>query len=191
MNSSISSMKTLYLNFIILLVSVLFVSGATAGSIKDEYSVKAALVYNFARFCEWPEDVFDNDQSILRVVIYGDRGLEDIFSKIDGMKVGERQIEVVLVDTPEKIPHCQILFLAKTERNDWPQVMSVLGENSVLTVGEMNGFVESGGVMNLHLDKNKISFEVNLGQAKAKNIFISSRILKLASSVVNKTGAGL
>ena len=189
MSMRLSSLKPSFLHFTMVMVFILCVSGATAGTLKDEYKVKAALVYNFARFCEWPDEAFEDDPSILRVVIYGDKGLKPIFETINGMQVGERQIEVLLAETPESIPRCHLLFLAKTERDDWPQIVAVLGEDSVLTVGEMNGFIESAGVLNLHLIDNKVSFDVNLDQARINNIVISSRILKLASSVVSKKGA--
>ncbi len=190
MRTRLTNQKSSFIHVIILMVAILCVSGATGGTLKDEYTVKAALVYNFARFCEWPEEAFEEDQSTLRVVVYGDLGLESIFSAINGMQVGERRIEVVQAETPEKIPPCQLLFLAKTERDDWPQIVALLGDSPVLTVGEMNGFLESAGVMNLHLINSKVSFEVNLDQARINNIVISSRILKLASSVINKRELG-
>ena len=184
------SPKLSFLSIFMLLVAVLCGVGSSAAPLKDEYKVKVALVYNFARFCEWPDGAFENDQSNLRVVVYGDRSLEPIFFALDGMQVGERRIEVFLAETPDNIPQCHLLFLAKTERDDWPQIVAVLGKAPVLTVGEMNGFLESSGVLNLHLNKNKVSFEVNLDQARVNNIDISSRILKLASSVVSKNKDG-
>ena len=190
MRMRLNSLKPFHLNLCMLVFISLWGSAANADSLKDEYAVKAALVYNFARFCEWPEGAFDDNPSTLRVVVYGDKGLEPIFSGIDGLKVADRTIEIVLAETPESIPPCQLLFLAKTERDDWPQIMAVLGDSAVLTVGEMNGFLESGGAMNLHLVKNKISFEVNLDKVRANNLVISSRILKLASAVIREKESG-
>ena len=190
MRTRLSSLKPFELNLCILVLVILWGSAATAESLKDEYAVKSALVFNFARFCEWPEDAFEDNPNTLRVVLYGDKNLESSFSAIDGMQVGNRKIEVVLAESPETIPSCQLLFVAKTEREDWPQIVAILENKAVLTVGEMNGFLLSGGAMNLHLVNNKISFEVNLDQLRANNLVISSRILKLASSVISAKEAG-
>ncbi len=168
----------------LLVLAVFCFSGALAGSLQEEYTVKVALVFNFARFSEWPEQDLNDDEDVLRVVIYGDKGLESVFSSIEGMQVGERKIQIIMVENHENIPDCHLLFLAKTERDDWPQILAILQDKAVLTVGEMNGFIESGGIMNFTLDNNKIGFEVNLDQARKKNIVISSRILKLATSVI-------
>lgn len=185
MQMQLLKLKKSVLQVGLLLAVICFGLGAEAATTKEEYAVKAALVYNFARFSQWPEEAFKYEQAPLRVVVYGDKSLDLAFSAIEGTMVGEHPIEVIHVEKPEDLPHCHLLFLAKTERDDWPKIMAILGERAVLTVGEMNGFIDSGGVLNLHLDKSKINFEVNLDQAKSNNIIISSRILKLASSVIN------
>ncbi len=162
------------------------VSGADR--LTGEYAVKAALVYNFARFTEWPEGAFDEDQDTFRIVIFGDENAADGFGAIDGKLIAERKIEIIHAKRPDEAVGCQLIFLAKTERDWWSHIATTVAGSPILTIGEMNGFLEAGGMMNLHKEHSKIRFQVNSKQAKKQNLAISSRILKLASSVVETTG---
>lgn len=168
------------------LAAALFAVPAHAGdSVTAEYTVKAALVYNFARFSEWPEGAGGRDSDILRVVYFGDENLKAAFATIDGLTVADRRIQVRYASKPEDAVGCQLLFLAKTERDKWPQITAAITDQPVLTIGEMNGFLENGGIVNLHLaDNKKIRFRINLDQAKRRNLQLSSQILRLASSVI-------
>ena len=157
-----------------------------ADKVAQEYAVKAALVYNFARFTEWPADAFNDADEPLRIVVYGHKDLASTFASIDGKLAAGRRIEVVFANRVGDVAGCHMLFLAKDKGDMWPQVLKVLTFDPVLTIGEMNGFLESGGTMNLHLDHSKIRFEVNLTEAKKRGIHISSRILKLASLVIDE-----
>ncbi len=159
-----------------------------ADATREEYSVKVALIYNFIRFTEWPAESFVQDQNVLQIMIYADESLLSVFDSIDGTIVGEHKIAVTLAEKPKDVRGCHLLFLPKTERDQWSQIKAALGQKSVLTVGEMNGFLESGGVINLHMADNKIRFQVDLDHAQSRNLMISSRILKFASSVVREEG---
>ncbi len=153
-------------------------------TISREYKVKAALVYNFARFTQWPDQALAGQQDAFKVVVFGDRGVTWDFNAIAGRKVAGRTIEIAFTRNPLEVRGCQILFLVSSERELWPQVLAALDEEPVLTIGEMNGFLESGGILNLVNDEGRISFQVNLDHAREHQISISSRILKLAAKVI-------
>ena len=144
------------------------------------------MIYNFARFTEWPSDAFADEDEPLRLVVYGDQDLADAFAGLNGKRVAGHKIQVERTDEPGQTADCHLLFLARTERDDWPLVRAALAHAPVLTIGEMNGFLESGGVMNLHLVKNKIRFQVNLTNMRSQDMKISSRILKLASEIIDE-----
>lgn len=152
---------------------------------QSEYFVKAALVYNFARFTEWPHEAFATDQTTFRIAVYGDENLTKAFAEIEGRAIADRKIEIVHLEQPQDVVDFQLLFLANTERGKWPQILAALNGDAVLTIGEMNGFLEAGGMMNLHMVEKKIRFQVNLNHARDKKLTISSRILKLATEVVD------
>lgn len=170
----------------LILVQLLLGSVHADDSIAEEYAVKAALVYNFVRFTEWPADVCPPESAELRIVYYGDEALSTAFATIDGKRVADRTIKVERGTEPEDSIGCQLVFLAKTEREQWPRIMAVVAGKPVLSIGEMNGFMESGGMVNLHLARSKIRFQVNLDNVKGNGLQISSQILKLATTVIEK-----
>jgi YfiR/HmsC-like len=173
----------------LLLAQILYGPVLAADSIAEEYAVKAALLFNFACFTEWPDDTFDQETDVIRLMVFGNDSLGEAFESIDGKLAAGRPIRVEFSRKPEDAIGCHLLFLAKTERDQWPQIQSALGESPVLTIGEMNGFLESGGIMNLHLVRNKIRFQVNLDHARSRHLQVSSRILKFASSVTDEYGS--
>ncbi len=153
---------------------------------KAEYAVKSALVFNFARFSSWPDTAFDRTSDTLRIVVFGDPSQAMAFADIDGKVIAGRRLEVEFTHDPQDVVGCHLLYLLRTERERWPQIQVALAGASVLTIGEMNGFLESSGILNLILADGRIRFEVNLDNARANNIAISSRILKLAAKVIDK-----
>jgi len=158
-----------------------------AGLDTEEYKIKAALVYNFARFTEWPEASFEETEGAIRIVYYGDESLREAFASVAGRTIGDRPIEVTHAARPADVGDCHLLFLARTEREDWQQVLAAVDGNPVLTVGEMNGFLESGGVVNLHTRRSKLRFQVNLDRAREQDLRLSSQLLVLASKVIDSS----
>lgn len=169
---------------VLLLVPVALSTGsAWADATTEEYRVKAALVYNFARYTEWPPEAFQKPDEPLRMTVFGPADLKPVFSGLNGKMVGQHPVEVVFASKPEESQGCHLLFLAQSERDLWPQIWTALRGSHALSVGEMNGFLKGGGVMNLHLVNKKVRFQVNLKNMRDQDIQISSQILKLASKI--------
>lgn len=159
------------------------VAPATAGEV-EAYAVKAALVYNFALFTDWPKDSFADEDAPLRICIFGGDDLRDAFAGIDKRQIDTRRIEVVYTDDVRQLDGCHLVFVPDTERSRWPQLRAAIDGRPVLTVGEMNGFLETGGMMNLVLEDNRVVFQVNLSEVKRAELAISARILKLAARII-------
>jgi hypothetical protein len=168
------------------LVLVLLVPGnLRASSTAEEYSVKAAFLFHFAQFVEWPEGTFKAGNSPLTYCTIGDdpfQGLLD--ASLSGKAIGERSFRVLHFKQPQEIRGCQILFIGAAENKLQPEVLASLKGNPVLIVGESEHFVKDGGMIGFSLDENKIRFEINLGAAQEAKIRISSRLLSLAKNVI-------
>ena len=150
-----------------------------------EYAVKAAFLYHFAQFVEWPEWAFKDAGTPLTYCTIGDdpfHGLLD--AALQGKTVGARAVRVLHLKQPQEIPGCHILFLGATEKKLPPAVFSIAKINSILTVGESERFVQEGGMIGFLLEENKIRFEINLQPAQDAQLRISSRLLTLAKSVI-------
>jgi len=98
-------------------------------------------------------------------------------------KVGGRTLRVEYFRRVEEIKDCQILFISSSESKRLEQILAKLKGRSILTVGEFDGFVQSGGMIRFVTENNKIRFRINNEAAKAASLTISSKLLRLAESL--------
>jgi hypothetical protein len=149
-----------------------------------EYQVKAAFLFNFAKFVEWPADAFVGPEAPLVVCVMGkDPFGESLDQVVRGETVNGRPLAVRRTRQILEARSCQIVFLAESERGRQNELLSSMDGASVLTVGEDDGFLSSGGIIRFVLEENRVRFEVNLAAAEANRLKLSSKLLRLARSV--------
>lgn len=151
-----------------------------AAEVVDEYTVKAALVLNFARFSEWPLDAFATPTDDIEICVIGDEAVESAFSSIDGERIGERRLRLRRIYRLRRLEGCHVLFISGSDRGQLPRILASTEEQPVLTIGEMTGFAEAGGQVNFDKVEGKLRFEVNLEATRRARLRLSSRLLKLA-----------
>ena len=154
------------------------------GDNEGEYRVKLAFLYNFAQFVEWPADTFRDSGAPLTICVAGDNPFQgEIEQSLRGRTVGGHPIEVRRL-SPDEDPHaCQMIFVRVTEMKAIARILARSKGSSTLTVGEAKGFAESGGIINLTREANKLRFEVNIDAAAQSRLRISSKLLALAKIV--------
>ena len=175
-------MKQITLKFLIFLLLSL-VSLIPASSFADnisEYTIKAAFIYNFARFTEWPDE---SDE--LKVCVYGDDPFGPTIDKLNGEKIKGRTIEVVRTKAINDVKSCHIAFLniIPPERRLFARALRDIQGASVLTISDAEGVIDFGVMIGLRIDNDKVAFDVNHTVAKASNIGISAKLLRLAKVV--------
>ena len=149
-----------------------------------EYQVKAAFLFNFAKFVEWPADAFVKAGDPLAICVLGkDPFGESLDQVVRGETVNGRPLAVRRPRQILEVRDCQIVFLAEEERAYQSQILSAVEGASILTVGESDGFLTGGGVIRFVLEKNRVRFDVNLAAAEANRLKLSSRLLSLARTV--------
>lgn len=154
---------------------------AAATSSADEYKLKGAFVFNFAKFVEWTEGATGKPRTEVRVCVLGDRSVTEVFSKVmQGRNVDGRTVSVERISDLSESQNCSILFVSEEAGVKAEQVRSAARGSRVLTVGESPGFAEQGGMINFVTRESKIRFEVNEGVARQEGIKISSKLLRLA-----------
>lgn len=147
--------------------------------------MKAAFLFNFAQFVEWPTNAFSNPQTPLVIGIIGDDPFGATLDEIvRGENVNGHPLVIQRFRQVEEIKTCHILFINSSEKNRAMEIIGQLKGRSVLTVGDTEGFATNGGMIRFVTEKNKIRFRVNLEAAKAANLTISSKLLKAAGIVV-------
>jgi hypothetical protein len=177
------SARLLVLGCIVLLVSGLPQSAATQ-SAPEEYQVKAAFLFHFAQFVDWPASVMNSGDPSLILCIFDDEPRrQELQSTIDGKTIGVRVFHVRLITQPQEIQGCNILFLSRDEVRRQASILKSLRGMPILTVGETANFLSDGGMIRFHLENDKIRFDINLGDAEASHLKISSRLLLLATLV--------
>ena len=157
---------------------------ATAQSV-SEYRVKAAYLYNFAKFVDWPADRFATATTPIRLCVLNDSlFLAELLQVVNGKTIAGRPMAVVPVQSAELARSCEILFINSSQNGQTPKVIDALRDTSVLTVGETKGFVQEGGIINFVLQDDRVLFEVNHKAARQAGLSVSSRLLAVAKLVI-------
>lgn len=155
------------------------------GSASSEYQVKAAFLYHFSQFVDWPEGTFKDASSPLTYCTFGEDPFHGALdASLSGKRIGVRALQVQHFKQPQEIRGCQILFVGESEQKRVPSLLTRLQGNPILTVGETEHFVQDGGMIGFLLEENKIRFEINLEAAEHAKLKLSSRLLALAKRVL-------
>lgn len=171
----------------LLVLTVLFVFSSSAFSAAtphaDEYELKAAYIYNFLKFVEWPESAFKTRQSPLVVGVVGNSRVQAaIAAAVQDRKIGGRDLTVQIVNASGAAKECQLLVVCgELERN--VALVSAVSDLPTLTVGESEPFSRHGGIITFVLDGDKIRFDINMDAADRAGIKISAQLQKLAKKV--------
>jgi hypothetical protein len=154
-----------------------------------EYEVKAAFLFHFAQFVEWPEETFQDASSPLTYCTIGEDPFHgSLDAALNGKMIGARSFRVRHFRQPREIHGCQVLFIGAEEKKFLPAILGEVKGNSVLTVGESEHFAQDGGMIGFVLGENKMRFEINLEATQKARLSISSRLLALAKSVIGGQG---
>jgi hypothetical protein len=150
----------------------------------DEAHVKAAFLFNFAKFVSWPSQVFKNPSDSFRICVLGPGVVGPALAELARDKmVGDRPLIVSTVSESTAATSCQILFVAATSTQKARLLLDELKSRSVLTVGESAGFAANGGMINFKVEDGRVRFEINPKAAEQARLQISSRLLSLAQIV--------
>jgi len=149
-----------------------------------EYQLKAAFVYNFVKFVEWPAPAYASPTSPTVIGVLGKNVFGDALEKIIHDKVvNHHPLQFKAFDSAEQVTNCQILFISASERNRFPQILAALRGKSILTVSDSDPFLHDGGMINFIIVNRKVSFQINNQTARQAGLIISSDLLSLAAPI--------
>ncbi len=150
----------------------------------DEYTIKAALLYNFTRFVQWPTNI-SRGESEYRICIVG----EDPYDfRLDALEA-HTQSKITIYRYQvlrEAVYGCQIIFIGETSRTRLLESIAYMHSAPVLTVGDTPDFVMHGGMIGLVVVNKKIRFEINLAAANRAGLDVSSQLLRVAQKVIRE-----
>lgn len=154
----------------------------------DEYSLKAAFLYNLTKFLDWPPEKFPQEDSSLVIGVDGDGALESFRTVMQGKTIAKHRVEIRLIQNDAEIKDCDILFLTRTQRKPIEEKLNLANKAAVLTVGETDKFLASGGMIRFYLEGDNLRLEIDNDsihqaglsiKANALSTLISKGIVKL------------
>jgi len=149
----------------------------------EEYRVKGAFLLNFAKFVEWPPQAFKKPWDPIVICILGVNPFTpalDLAAR--QLAVESRTVVVKQIPDAQLASQCHIVFVGVSEKKHVRAVLDAVQKESVLTVGESEGFVASGGVIEFSVEENKVRMEISAEAAKRAGLHISAKLLSLAQS---------
>ena len=152
-------------------------------AMQREYEIKAAYLYNFINYIDWPADTLPAAGGTLTIGIIGESQFNAAFDALNGKQSKGRTLAVKQVASVKDLESCQIVFICASEKNRVTEILGQLKNSHVLTVSESDGFAAQGGIINFISEHNKVRFEINPDAAKRLGLTISSELLKLAKLV--------
>lgn len=167
---------------IVLCLCFCFSLGSAHASIRSEYEVKAAFLYNFTRFVSWPAKA--DSPGPLEICVFGDDPFGDLLEPMQGRKSQGRDIQLRYPDSPAELVGCSVLFVAQSQSRNLSDVLELARRHGMLTVSDLEEFTRRGGMVGYVKQGNVIRFEINLEAASEAGLTINSRLLELAVRVV-------
>ena len=153
-----------------------------------QLQVKALFLYNLANFVEWAADAFDSPSAPIRMCLYGDLPFGIFLDSVDGTPIANRTLSVTRTnDVTDIAEGCHILFVGGERKSVLPEFWKNVEFLFVLSVGEQEDFSDSGGIINIFRTEDQYQFEVNISNAMAAGLFLSSDLLSLARAVHENT----
>jgi hypothetical protein len=177
-------LKVYEIVLLILLASGLHMPPAACSAQPDESQLKALFVLNFAKLTEWPADTHV-DGSTFTIAILGKVPSDSFTNMLKGRTVHGASITIRLVDNVRQAKDSQLIYVSDSERRRLPGILKEVSQYSILTVSDMPGFSEAGGMIGMLPVQNRLGFEVNLAAVRKARLTVSSQVLKLAKTVFN------
>jgi hypothetical protein len=159
---------------------------AAADEPSREYRIKAAFIYNFAKFTHWPDSSFPDVTAPLEFCVFGEDPFGGALNSIAGKTIRGRKVAVRRVASVEDGAGCHLLFISASELPRLGVILEALTGRPVLTVADMPDFARVGGIISLKTnEQDRLRFEINTGIAKRAGLRISSKLLSLAEIAPN------
>jgi hypothetical protein len=156
-----------------------------------DYDVKAAYLYNFGHFVEWPANVASAKNESFTVCVLGRDPFGPVLdTTLAAETIAGKRVATKRISTLDESGNCQILFLSSTEEAQLKTILKVLNKQAVLTVSDMPEFSQNGGMIQFVPEGKRVRFEVNLAAVQHAGLTLSSELLKVATTVRRNSPSG-
>lgn len=176
--------------FVLLVVLSALPRPSASGPLADEYSIKAAFLFHFAEFVDWPDEAFKDSANTMIYCSIGENGpmRSAMEASLLGKAVHWRTVQLRQLRDWQSAAGCHVLYVGANENKRLLPGLDALKGSPVLTVGEADNFAEIGGMIQFCEESNKIRFHINLTPVASARLKMSSRLLSLAKTVIGTAG---
>lgn len=177
--------KGFHLN-VLLYLCLNLIAGASVSpeawaGVAEEYQVKAAFFYHFARFIEWPSDTFASEGDPFRVCIVGKNPFQGTLQQtLSDKQIHNHPFHLISNPSASELAQCHVVFIGEDSSDRSGSITRDLHGKAVLTIGESADFIQRGGIIRLFLEESKVRFGINPQAAQQAHLAISSKLLRLA-----------
>lgn len=162
----------------VLLVAATLMSAGAWALASSEYQLKAVFLFNFAQFVEWPPEAFDEAASSLNICVAGNDPFgPELEAVMQGERVGGRLLAIERLTDVDAAPNCHLVYVNQPEEQLRETLRKLKGK-PVLTVGETQSFMNSGGMIRFNMDGKKIRLIINPKAADESQLRLSSKLLR-------------
>lgn len=162
---------------------------ALAGPPSGEYQIKAAYLLNFARYVEWPAGRLPAGAP-LRICVLGRDPFGGALEGLEGRQVQGHEVRVRQADNLDQAGDCHLVFISGSEERRMGPILRGLADRAVLTVSDIDGFVEAGGGIGLVIEDERVRFDINQGPLLRDSLRASSQLLRLGRQVFGAERGG-
>jgi hypothetical protein len=156
-------------------------------AVSQEYQMKARYLRRIPSFVEWPPSAANTSKAVFQMCTLGDYPFRTrLAQEVGSVTVSGRRIALRWVHKEQKLDGCEVIFFSRSEAKHYGKILEGLKGKSVLTVGESEGFLEAGGMVELSFENDRLQMEVNLVAARSANLKVDARLLAMAKRVVTE-----
>jgi hypothetical protein len=167
--------------------AVFLLVAVTAAQAPTLTAVKAAFLYNFATFAEWPAASLTAEQTLSLCVIDDDAVVDALTQTVNGRAIKGHRVLVERIKADGKIRACHLLYASGYDPARITQLTEALKGASVLTVSDGDRFAVLGGIAQLFVENERMRFAINAAAADRARIHLSSKLLNLAKMVTDES----
>ncbi|MBL7700457.1 MAG: YfiR family protein [Chitinophagaceae bacterium] len=154
--------------------------------VQREYQLKAAFLFNFCQFVNWPADAFTSGEAPLVIGVLGPNPFGSYLEEtVSGEKISGRPVEIRYFKEPDEVGDCHLLFIGGNNAKESSEGIAATKGKNILTISDQPNFLKQDGMIRFMNQQNKIRFEINVEAARSAGLEISSKLLRLADIYTN------
>ena len=155
--------------------------GRASPEVGSEYQTKAAQIYSFTKFIDWPAKKFPSSESPFIIGVYGSDDITDFLREsFQTRRIKDRPVEIRHLTNKAELPGCHLVFVSRSESGRLGTVLYEMRHENILSVGESDNFLKNGGVINFLNVDGATRFQINLGAASRESLKVSSKLLPIS-----------